>query len=120
MTTNESRGQKSAKEAAEAVGGHLAVCPHPGMDFNDMAHNEGLNAVAGVIDAGLAAEPHASPAKAELPREDSGETVEEAETAGVITEKDVGVEDIPNAEAKKKEKRKPRKENSCGLMVDLD
>jgi putative DNA primase/helicase len=46
------RGEKYAREAAQAVGGRVVVCPEPG-DFNDLAMTKGLETVREVIIAGL-------------------------------------------------------------------
>jgi len=46
------RGEKDAREAAQAVGGIVVVCPEPG-DFNDLARIQGLEAVQAVFEAAL-------------------------------------------------------------------
>lgn len=50
-------GQRAAREAAEAIGGLVALPEEPGMDFNDLAQAQGQGAVRNAITAAMRREP---------------------------------------------------------------
>lgn len=60
-------GQEKAREAAEAVGGRVAIPDYVGCDWNDVALAQGLEAVRQLLDAALGSRVDASPPSSDSP-----------------------------------------------------